>query len=65
MKTKIIAWTLASSTFAVTAAGAFFPEPVLAIGSVVVGGCALTMALHTWTQVARQKVNAKMLEQLR
>ena len=41
MKTQPLAWALITGTAAVTAVGAFVPEPALAVGSVVLGGAAL------------------------
>lgn len=65
MKTQTIAWTLVTGTAAVTAVGAFVPEPALAVGSVVLGGAALVSTLHARVQLARQRISEKMLEQMR
>ena len=65
MKTQRLAWTLVTGTAAVTAVGAFLPEPALALGSVVVGGAALVSTLHARVQLSRQRISEKMLEQLR
>jgi hypothetical protein len=65
MKTQLLAWTLVTGTAAVTAVGAFVPEPALALGSVVVGGAALVSTLHARVQLSRQRISEKMLEQLR
>ena len=45
MKTQLLAWTLVTGTGAVTAVGAFVPEPALALGSVVVGGASTRLNL--------------------
>ena len=65
MKTQRLAWTLVTGTGAVTAVGAFVPEPALALGSVVLGGGALVSTLHARVQLSRQRISEKMLEQLR
>lgn len=65
MKTQRLAWTLVTGTAAVTAVGAFVPEPALALGSVVLGGAALVSTLHARVQLSRQRISEKMLEQLR
>ena len=65
MKTQPLAWALITGTAAVTAAGAFVPEPALAVGSVVLGGAALVSTLHARVQLARQRISEKMLEQMR
>jgi hypothetical protein len=65
MKTQLLAWTLVTGSAAVTAVGAFVPEPALALGSVVVGGAALVSTLHARVQLSRQRISEKMLEQLR
>ena len=65
MKTQPLAWTLVTGTAAVTAVGAFVPEPALALGSVIVGGAALVSTLHARVQLSRQRISEKMLEQLR
>jgi hypothetical protein len=65
MKTQLLAWTLVTGTAAVTAVGAFVPEPALALGSVVVGGAALVSTLHARVQLSRQRISEKLLEQLR
>ena len=65
MKTQPFAWPLVTGTAAVTAVGAFVPEPALALGSVVLGGAALVSTLHARVQLSRQKISDKMLEQMR
>jgi len=65
MKPKVIAWSLVGGTAIVTGTGLFFPQMELAAGSVLLGGCAVVMALYTWTQAAKQRIGTKMLEQLR
>ena len=65
MKTQRLAWTLVTGTAAVTAVGAFVPEPALALGSVVLGGATLVSTLHARVQLSRQRISEKMLEQLR
>ena len=65
MKTQPFAWALVTGTAAVTAAGAFVPEPALAVGSVVLGGAALVSTLHARVQLSRQRISEKMLEQMR
>lgn len=66
MKSRNVAWTLVGCTVAITtSAGLFVPEPSLAVGSVVLGGCALVAALQTYVKTARQRINEKMLESLR
>lgn len=65
MKTQPLAWALVTGTAAVTAVGAFVPEPAMGVGSVVLGGAALVTALHTRIQLTRQRVSEKMLEQMR
>ena len=65
MKSRNVAWTLAGCTVAATSTGLFVPEPSLAVGSVVLGGCALVAALQTYVKTARQRINEKMLESLR
>jgi NO-binding membrane sensor protein with MHYT domain len=65
MKTQPFAWTLITGTAAVTAVGAIVPEPALGVGSVVLGGTALVLALHTRIQLTRQRISEKMLEQMR
>ncbi len=65
MKTQPLAWALITGTAAVTAVGAFVPEPVLAVGSVVLGGAALVSTLHARVQLSRQRISEKMLEQMR
>ena len=65
MKTQPLAWALITGTAAVTAVGAFVPEPTLAVGSVVLGGAALVSTLHARIQLSRQRISEKMLEQMR
>jgi NO-binding membrane sensor protein with MHYT domain len=65
MKIQPVAWTLITGTAAVTAVGAFVPEPAMAVGSVVLGGAALVTALQTRIQLTRQRISEKMLEQMR
>jgi hypothetical protein len=65
MKTQPLAWALITGATAVTAVGAFVPEPALAVGSVVLGGAALVSTLHARVQLARQRISEKMLEQMR
>jgi hypothetical protein len=65
MKTQPLAWALITGTAAVTAVGAFVPEPGLAVGSVVLGGAALVSTWHARVQLARQRISEKMLEQMR
>ncbi len=64
-KIQPVAWTLITGTAAVTAVGAFVPEPAMAVGSVVLGGAALVTALQTRIQLTRQRISEKMLEQMR
>ena len=65
MKTQPLAWALITGTAAVTAVGAFVPEPALAVGSVVLGVAALVSTLHARVQLSRQRISEKMLEQMR
>lgn len=65
MKIQPFAWALVTGTAAVTAVGAFVPEPALALGSVVLGGAALVSTLHARVQLSRQRISEKMLEQMR
>ncbi len=65
MKTQPLAWTLITGTAAVTAVGAFVPEPAMAVGSVILGGGALISSLQARIQLSRQRISNKMLEQLR
>ena len=65
MKIQPVAWTLITGTAAVSAVGAFVPEPAMAVGSVVLGGAALVTALQTRIQLTRQRISEKMLEQMR
>jgi hypothetical protein len=64
MKIQPVAWTLITGTAAVTAVGAFVPEPAMAVGSVVLGAALIT-ALQTRIQLTRQRISEKMLEQMR
>ncbi len=45
MKSQPLAWALVTGTAAVTAVGAFVPEPALAVGSVVLGGASTRLNL--------------------
>lgn len=65
MNSRIIAWTLVGGATAVTASGLVTAELALAVGSVVLGGCSMVVALQTITESRRKTVSAKLLEQLR
>lgn len=65
MNSRKIAWTLVGGAAAVTASGLVTAEPVLAIWSVLLGGCSMLLALQTITESRRKTISAKLLEQLR
>lgn len=65
MNSRKIAWTLVGGAAAVTVSGLVTAVPVLAVGSVVLGGCSMVEALQTLTQSRRKTVSAMLLEQLR
>lgn len=56
MKTRSVAWALASATAIVTALGALVQEPSLAVGSVAFGGLALATSLHARFLMTRMEV---------
>jgi hypothetical protein len=65
MNKKLITVGLISGTVMFTSIGFIFPEPSIGIGSMIMGGISIGLALQVLKESARGKIDKLILEDLR